>query len=99
MAEYRLTNKAVEDLNGIWNYTAEEWSEEQADSYYEMLLNSCQALANNPELGKNYDGVTTDLFGLKANRHIIFYRKLVDKTVEIIRILHGRMDLKNRITE
>lgn len=45
MAEYRLTNKAVEDLNGIWNYTAEEWSEEQADSYYEMLLNSCQALA------------------------------------------------------
>jgi len=99
MAEYRLTNKAVEDLNGIWNYTAEEWSEEQADSYYEMLLNSCQALANNPELGKNYGGVTTDLFGLKANRHIIFYRKLVDKTVEIIRILHGRMDLKNRITE
>lgn|SRR5690606_12028108 len=99
MAEYRLTNKAVEDLNGIWNYTAEEWSEEQADSYYEMLLNSCQALANNPELGKNYDGVTTDLFGLKANRHIIFYRKLIDKTVEIIRILHGRMDLKNRITE
>lgn len=99
MAEYRLTNKAVEDLNGIWNYTAEEWSEEQADSYYEMLLNSCQALANNLELGKNYDGVTTDLFGLKANRHIIFYRKLIDKTVEIIRILHGRMDLKNRITE
>lgn len=99
MAEYRLTNKAVEDLNGIWNYTVEEWSEEQADSYYEMLLNSCQALGNNPELGKNYDGITTDLFGLKANRHIIFYRKLIDKTIEITRILHGRMDLKNRITE
>lgn len=99
MAEYRLTNKALEDLNGIWNYTAEEWSEEQADSYYQMLLNSCQALANNPELGKIYHGIAPDLFGLKANRHIIFYLKLIDNTVEIIRILHGRMDLKNRIPE
>ena len=38
MAEYRLTNQAVEDLNEIWNYTFDEWSEEQADKYYEMLI-------------------------------------------------------------
>lgn len=99
MDRYKLTNKAVEDLNEIWNYTVVKWSEEQADRYYDMLLNSCQDIADNPDLGKKYDGVTTGLFGIKANRHIIFYRKIDNKTIEITRILHGRMDLKNRITE
>lgn len=99
MAEYKLTNKAVEDLTKIWNYTFEEWSEEQADKYYEILLENCQKIANNPNLGRNYDGIKSSLFGVKANRHIIFYRKLDGKPIEITRILHGRMDLKNRITE
>ncbi|PIX07572.1 MAG: type II toxin-antitoxin system RelE/ParE family toxin, partial [Flavobacteriales bacterium CG_4_8_14_3_um_filter_35_10] len=26
MAEYKLTNKAVEDLSKIWDYTFEVWS-------------------------------------------------------------------------
>jgi len=99
MAEYKLTNKAVDDLKGIWNFTADEWSEAQADKYYNMLLNSCQDIANNPDLGKNYDGITTDLFGLKTNRHIIFYRKTIPVPIEITRILHVRMDLKNRLTD
>ncbi len=99
MAKYELTNKAVEDLTGIWEYTIEKWSEQQADRYYNLLIDSCQDIANNPELGKNYDGITNDLFGLKTNRHIIFYRKRINQPIEITRILHGKMDLKNRITE
>ena len=96
---YKLTNKAVDDLAKIWDYTVEKWSEEQADKYYSLLLDSCQTIANNPELGKNYFGIETELFGLKTNRHIIFYRKLVDKPIEITRILHERMDLTNRIND
>ncbi len=99
MAEYVLTNKAVADLNEIWQYTLENWSEKQADKYYKMLLDSCQDIANNPGLGKNYSGIKTELFGLKANRHIIFYRKLNANLIEITRILHERMDLKTRISE
>lgn len=99
MAEYKLTNKAVEDLNNIWEYTIEKWSEEQADRYYNLLVNSFQEIADNPDLGKNYQGIKKELFGLKTNGHIIFYRKSDDKPLEITRILHGRMDLKNRINE
>jgi len=99
MAKYELTNKAVADLNGIWEYTVENWSENQADRYYDMLLEICQDIADNPELGKNYEGIKSDLFGLKANRHVIFYRKSKVNSIEITRILHERMDLKRRITE
>ncbi|ADF51781.1 MAG: type II toxin-antitoxin system RelE/ParE family toxin [Zunongwangia sp.] len=99
MVKYELTNKAVADLNEIWEYTLENWSENQADRYYDMLLGICQDIADNPELGKNYDGIKSDLFGLKANQHVIFYRKSEVNPIEITRILHERMDLKKRITE
>jgi toxin ParE1/3/4 len=99
MAEFRLTNKAVEDLSTIWDYTFEVWSERQADKYYESLLSNCQEIADNPLLGKNYDGITQNLLGMRTNRHIIFYRTLNENYVEITRILHERMDLKKRITD
>ena len=99
MAEFKLTNKAVEDLSKIWEYTFEVWSERQADKYYESLISNCQEIADNPNLGKNYDGITQNLLGIKTNRHIIFYRTLNENYVEITRILHERMDLKKRITE
>ena len=99
MVKYELTNKAVADLNEIWEYTLENWSENQADRYYDMLLDICLDIADNPELGKNYDGIKSDLFGLKANQHVIFYRKSEVNPIEITRILHERMDLKKRITE
>lgn len=100
MAKYKLTNEAVEDLTEIWEYTFDKWSEKQADTYYEMLLENCQHIADDPNIGKKYDGIRADLFGLKANRHIIFYRKLNDRQpIEITRILHERMDLKNRLEE
>ncbi|MEA1784490.1 type II toxin-antitoxin system RelE/ParE family toxin [Arenibacter sp. GZD96] len=99
MAEYKLTNKAVEDLSKIWDYTFEVWSEQQADKYYDGLISNCQEIAENPELGKKYDGISRQLLGMKANRHIIFYRTLNENYVEITRILHERMDLKKKIAE
>jgi toxin ParE1/3/4 len=55
MVKFYLTKKAVEDLNDIWNYTVENWSENQAEIYYSLLINSCQVLANNPNQGKSYE--------------------------------------------
>ena len=35
MAGYRFTNKAVEDLTEIWNYTLKKWSENQVYNFYD----------------------------------------------------------------
>jgi hypothetical protein len=48
MAKFQLTNKAVEDLANIWDYTFEVWSEEQADKYYNYLFDCFQNLSDNP---------------------------------------------------
>ena len=99
MANYKLTNKAVDDLARIWNYTVDKWSEYQAEKYYFMLLETCYEVACNPDLGKNYSLVSENLLGFKAGRHIIFYRKNEENQVEITRILHEQMDLKDKILE
>ena len=99
MAKYFLTNKAVEDLSSIWNYTKHKWTEKQADKYYYFLLEMCSDVANNPGLGKEYDQITRGLLGIRANRHVIFFRNLSKNEIEITRILHGKMDLKKRVKE
>ena len=99
MAKYRITNKAIKDLEDIWNYTVDTWSEKQADLYYEMLIGFCRHIADNPACGRSYDEIAEDLYGFIANKHIIFYRATSQREIEIVRILHSRMDLKNRIRE
>jgi toxin ParE1/3/4 len=99
MASYTLTKKAVLDLSAIWEYTVDTWSERQADKYYFMLLDTCQDLADGKVSGKNYTEINTEILGFRAGQHLLFYRKLSHDKVEIARILHTQMDLKNRIQE
>jgi len=99
MAKYFLTNKAVEDLSGIWEYTYEVWSESQADKYYELLTNSFQEIVQNPGIGKKYDEIDKVILGLRVGKHIVFYRVAQSNDIEILRILHQRMDLKNKMDE
>jgi len=97
MSRYRLTKLAVQDLTDIWNYTFDSWSERQADHYHEQLVNAFESIASTPNQGRNYDGIRVDLYGFKVNRHLVFYRIISNELVEITRILHERMDLKNRL--
>ncbi len=97
MAKFKLTNNAVKDLSDIWNYTFDTWSESQADKYYKLILNACTAIAKKPQQGKVFEEIYPDLKGKKASKHIIFYRISEDKSIEIARILHERIDLKNQL--
>jgi toxin ParE1/3/4 len=96
MAKYHLLNRAVDDLTEIWEYTFDEWSENQADNYYQFLIDSCLELAENSNLGKPYNQLANGLFGFTFGEHIIFYFIIELKEIEIVRILHGKMDLKKK---
>lgn len=99
MAKLLFSNRAVQDLTDIWNYTVDTWSETQADKYYTMLVDACRQLADQPKpLGKEYLEIMNGLYGFRTGKHIIFYRIVTGRAVEIVRILHERMDLKNRIS-
>ena len=97
MAKVVLRQAAIDDLNEIWEYSVAEWSEKQADNYYASLKFACMQIEKNPELGKEYEQIKSNLYGLRSGKHIIFYQILNKQEIEIIRILHERMDLQNRL--
>ncbi len=97
MAKFKLTNNAVKDLSDIWHYIVEAWSESQADKHYKLLLNACSSIAKQPQIGKAYEEIYPELKGKRASKHIIFYRLMKDNSIEITRILHEQMDLKNKL--
>ncbi|WP_268845958.1 type II toxin-antitoxin system RelE/ParE family toxin [Flavobacterium aestivum] len=97
MAKYHFTNKALDDLTDIWDYTVEEWSQNQAEKYYNLIMASCMDLANNPQFGKSYEIISSNVLGYKCGEHIIFYREISKNEIEILRVLHGMMDLKSKI--
>ena len=99
MLKLTLRQEAIDDLSEIWSYTKAKWSESQAEKYYYSIKNSCKLIAENPNIGKKYIEISHHLFGVKSGKHIIFYSILGELEIEIIRILHERMDFISRLTE
>ncbi len=94
----RVSQAASDDLEGIWLYTVEHWSVEQADRYINLILDGFDHVLHDPSAGKNFGHVREGYFGLKVGSHLIFYRHdRPANTIEIIRVLHGRMDLEERL--
>ena len=97
---YQISSEAQNDLENIWLYTFENWSIQQADRYLQLLLDEIEYLAANPDSGRDWSSIRKDYRSSKVKSHIIFYRKQTNKAdIEIIRILHQRMDFENRLTE
>ena len=98
MAKVRLSRKAIADLDGIWDYTVETWSEDQAIRYYRKISAAIQGLGSLPVFLENkYDIIKTDLLGYKIGSHIIFYKKHSDGSIGVYRILHEKMDFQRHL--
>ena len=98
MAKIRLSRKAIADLDSIWDYTAQTWSEEQAVIYYRQIYGAIQGLNDLPVfLEKRYDVIKSGLWGFKVGHHIIFYKKGNNGSISVDRILHEKMDFPRHI--
>ena len=99
MTEYILSEKALEDLNNIWIYKAENWSIEQADRYYNLILDEIEFATENFETTIDLCSVRKDYRYSKVKSHLVFCKKNENTEIEVVRIMHERMDLKNRIID
>jgi len=99
MAEYILSEKALNDLNSIWIYTAENWSVEQANRYYNLIIDEIEFVAENFETTTDFGSIRKEYRYSKVKSHILFYKRAENAEMEVVRILHERMDIKNRIND
>jgi toxin ParE1/3/4 len=94
---YTISQRAIVDLENIWLYTVEKWSIEQADRYYTLLFNEIAFICSHMNAGKSMEHIRKGYRSSKVKSHLIFYRILNNATVEVIRILHERMDIENQL--
>ena len=99
MAEYILSEKALEDINNIWIYTAENWSVEQADRYYNLIIDEIEYIVNNLEMARDFDKIRKSYSYSKVKSHLIFFIYGKANEIEVVRVLHERMDIENRLAE
>jgi len=93
-----ISKKAVSDLDEIWLYTIEKWSIEQADRYYNLIFDEINYTCKNINAGKSMEHVRKGYRASKVKSHLIFYR-VINNTIEVIRILHERMDIENILND
>jgi toxin ParE1/3/4 len=92
-----LSRRAKEDLLEIWEFIADH-DKIAADRYIDHLRDRALELLHFPELGRARDEIHPGLRSLLARNHLLFYR-LERQEVQILRILHGSMDLPNQAFE
>jgi len=95
--KYRISQQAIEDLDKIWLYTFNKWSKEQADRYFDLIIAEIEFIADNYLIGKSVEETRQNYRVTKIKSHLIYYRKVENEIVEIVRILHQRMDIKKRL--
>ena len=86
--KYRISQQAIEDLDKIWLYTFNKWSKEQADRYFDLIIAEIEFIADNYLIGKSTEETRQNYRVTKIKSHLIFYRKVENEIVEIVRILH-----------
>lgn len=98
MPRFTLTKKAKADLKEIARYTQDQWGRDQRDKYLAMLDGCFHQLAANPLIGKDCSDIRSGYRRMKAGSHVIFYRQTSVDMIEIVRVLHGSMDIETWIS-
>jgi toxin ParE1/3/4 len=94
--ELKLTPKARADLDAIWDYSAQQWSVEQAEIYLTSLAQTMRLLVENPGLGTKIDHVKSGYKKFPAASHLLIF-KVTATAIEIVRVLHKGMDVERQL--
>jgi toxin ParE1/3/4 len=97
---YRVLAGAGHRLDEIYVYTRETWGEAQADRYVRGLFERFGAIAARrfpwrpvpAEFG-------VDGFFCRYEKHVIYWKRLGDRAVGIVTVLHERMNRIERLQD
>lgn len=96
MCTYLLSPKAKNDLDRIWEQTSENWGHAQARHYLGKIRHACYLIASNPHIGRSREEVLAGLHVFTVEKHMLCYF-IDDSQIDVLRILHRRMDVASRI--
>lgn len=94
-ARFRVSAAARQDMLGIGRFTEHQWGKSKRNDYLAQLDRAFDLISENPLIGSVCDEIIQGYRKYSQGSHMIYYR--VTDRVEIIRILHERMDPDSRL--
>jgi toxin ParE1/3/4 len=83
---------ARQDIKSIWSYSFEQWGAAQAERYIKALEKTLVELAQAPMHGTAVTHPYPGLRQYRYKKHLIIYLHTAT-TLDIVRVLHERMDI------
>ena len=115
MARFRLSRLAQADLARILAISAERWGIEGRRRYAAMLAAAMRKVAADPEgpttraraelaprlrcLHLQHTRADDTKAKVRRPLHIVYYREIAPELIEIVRVLHERMDPSRHLRE
>jgi toxin ParE1/3/4 len=115
MARFRLARPAQIDLANILATSAERWGAEGRQRYAAVLAAAMRQIADQPEgpLTKKrpelrsgirsfrvrYTRISAEDATVRSPVHVLYYRVAQEGVIEIVRVLHERMEPRRHLDE
>ena len=112
MARFRLSAPAKADLRNILAKSLERWGPEGRARYAALLAESLRSLAAHPTgpTTRTRDELLPGVrsfhvrhvrgeHGVRQRVHVIYYRTIAPDLIEVVRVLHERMDPNRHLEE
>lgn len=100
MSRYVLSPAAQADVDQIWDYTCQRWSDSQAEVYLREIQRAIELVADNPQIGRSCEDVRAGYRRHAVGSHTLYYRigDTGDRLlVDVVRILHKHMDVDRHL--
>jgi len=94
MGTFQLTNQAKNDLKVIAVYTQGKWGQAQRRIYLQQFDDAFHSIAETPAIGIACDYIRLGYRKFPVTSHLVYYRLVSEAHIEIVRVLHKRMDAK-----
>lgn len=97
MSRYVLSPAAHADLEQIWDYTCDRWGDDQAEKYVREIQRAIERVVDNPGIGRPCDEVRPGYRKHPVGTHTLYYRVAGVDVIDVVRILHQRMDIDRHL--
>ena len=95
---FRLTKPAIQDIEEIADYIAQQSGLEQSENFLSKLESKFSKIVNFPLLGRKRDEILTNIRTIPLDKYLILYMP-IGNDIEILRVVSGYRDLCKLFTE
>jgi len=92
-----ISKRADADLERLLRHSVAEFGQDHAERYYQSILDAFDWLAEYPLAARERPEYSRDIRLHTEGAHSILYRVTGANRVLIVRVLHGRRDIKRHI--